>query len=385
MNGGGLRKEVIVIGAGPVGLSLALILARTGRKVHVVEKNDSTSERSRAPAIWPATQEILNEMGIVDRFLEHGITHPELKLWDADRSTPLIRVPLHLLADKTAFPQLLILPQSETERLLLEALERESAATVLFGCEAMSICQNGQSVTVQCRRNGRTESLEGRFVIGCDGAHSTVRESLGATFEGITYKLRAALADIEFEEANDMASPRLTTRPRSAIGIRIQPNTWRLILPFSEVDEISLEQRVEDAVASLFNVSTQTVWKSEFKLHRRVSSTFARGRVALAGDAAHLNSPVGGQGMNAGIKDASVLSQALIEALDTDSTRPILDYASRRKQEIESGVNAFTNILTKVLLFRRGKMLRPAFRLANLLLRFPPTRRRALQNISMLD
>lgn len=223
--------------------------------------------------------------------------------------------------------------------------------------------------------------------MGCDGARSTVRKSSGFAFDGITYGLEAALADVRLEPpACDLPFPRLTTRGRPAIGIRIAPRLWRLILPFRSDDGVPLPERVERAVGALFATSSyETVWSSEFRIHRRLSSRFVDGRVALAGDAAHLNSPVGGQGMNAGIQDGEALCRALLEALAEDDPRALARYERERRESVRQGVNRFTDKLTRLLLTAGGRFVKPTLRLAQVFLRVPPLRRRLLHRLAMLD
>lgn len=382
--------DVAVVGAGPAGLSLALGLARAGRSVLVLEKEPGTAERSRAPAIWPRTQEVLAGLGVIRAFLAEGIVLPAVELLDADRGRPLLRLPLEELAGETPYPQLLILPQAATERLLAEAVGRQPTAELRFSAEVVGLEAAGERVTVRYLRDGVEERAEAAFAVGCDGAHSIVRESLGASFEGLTYPLRAALADVSLEpgleEHRDLPFPRLTTRRGVAVGIRLDPRLWRLILPFAAGDGTPLDERVRRSVADLFGPGGyETVWQSEFRLHRRVASRFAKGRIALAGDAAHLNSPVGGQGMNAAIQDAEALARALLEALEAGEAAPVQIYARRRRQAIEGGVNPFTHRLTRVLLFARGRLIKPILAAAGLALRLRPLRRRLLRRLAMLD
>ncbi|MEX0958649.1 MAG: NAD(P)/FAD-dependent oxidoreductase [Burkholderiales bacterium] len=379
------RHDVIVAGAGPVGLSLALGLARAGTDVLVLEKEAVTAEHSRAPAIWPGTQEILAQLGVIERFLEQGIVLRRIEVHDADRGRVLVRIPIEELRDETLYAHLLILPQAQTERLLLQALHEQARARVLFAAEAAGFAQDASKVEVRYRCNGREELAQARFVVGCDGAHSRVREFLGAAFEGMTYSVKAALADVDVEGDNDEPFPRLTTRPDLVIAIRIDRQRWRLILPIASESGHSLDTRVAEAMRALFpSRRYRQVWQSEFRLHNRLSSRFAQGRIVLAGDAAHLNSPVGGQGMNAGIRDAAELTRALHAALEQDSVEPVAAYAARRRGEIEAGVNRFTDQMTRLLLSGRGRMVRPVMRTADMLLRLPPLRRRFLRRVGML-
>lgn len=388
--------DVAVVGAGPVGLSLALRLARAGRSVLVLEKAPSTTERSRAPGIWPRTQEVLAELGVIDRFLEAGTALREMELWDVDRGRVLLRLPLHELGDRTAYPQLLVLPQSDTERLLLDALEREEAAEVRFSTGVVGVRPAGageRDVTVVVRAEDGPEELRVPYLAGCDGAHSTVREAIGASFGGTTYAVRAALADVRLAGGDrDRRFPRITTRDGVAVAIRMRdaaggvPPLWRLILPFRPEDERSLDGRIDRAVGALFSTDRyETEWRSEFRLHRRVASAFTAGRIVLAGDAAHLNSPVGGQGMNSGIQDAHALAPFLLEALEAGDPAVLERYGRERREEIVRGVNRFTDRLTRVLLAGRGVFFRPALRATSLALRVPSLRRRFLLRLAMLD
>lgn len=383
--------DLVIVGAGPVGLALALGVARAGRSVLVLEKEPGTAEHSRAPGIWPRTQEILADLGVLERFLERGIVLRRLALRDADSGRVLLCLGLDELAGETPYPGLLIVPQSETERLLARAVAEEPRAEVRFSAEVTAVEQTASGVRVSCRTDGAAaETVEAAFLAGCDGAHSTVRESLGASFGGITYGMRAALADVDLPDAGDIPFPRLSTRRGLAIGIRIGERLWRLILPFPAKDDVPLDRRVARAVEDLFPPpvrpdGAETVWQSEFRLHRRVSSRFVDRRIALAGDAAHLNSPVGGQGMNAGIQDAEVLTGALLQALERDDAAPLEGYERRRRTAVEQGVNPFTDRLTRLLLLSRGRFIRPVLRLAAVVLHVGPVRRRVLRRLAMLE
>jgi 2-polyprenyl-6-methoxyphenol hydroxylase-like FAD-dependent oxidoreductase len=367
-----------------VGLALALGLARCGIEVLVLEKEAGTARHSRAPALWPATQEILARLGVLDVFLREGRVVPRLRFWDVDRDEKVLELDLRELRGETAHPHLLVLPQSRTEALLLDALLREPSAEVRFRVEVTDLAQDARRVEVVHRSAGRSARAVARVVAGCDGAHSTVRRAIGASFDGATYGVRAALADVEMDRGLELPFPRFTTRPRLAVAIRMTDELWRLILPYAASDEVSLEQRVADAVEGLFHTKRSPVWQSEFRLHRRASSRFARGRVVLAGDAAHLNSPVGGQGMNAGIRDAERLAGAIARTLDGGALEPLAAYARSRRREVRGGVNRFTDLLTRALLFGEGRHVRSVLRAGGLALRVGPLRRRFLRRLAML-
>lgn len=313
-----------------------------------------------------------------------------LELRDADRTSTLLTLPLEELRTLTKYPHLLILPQSHTEKILLDALQGEPTAEVRFSCEVFELDQHPSKVEVHYKGT-ETESEENhtafaKYVAGCDGAHSTVRDHLNGTLEGITYQLHTALADVEVENGADFHSPRITTQPRFAVGIRIKQNIWRMILPFAEDEEIPLDQRVEKSAANLFDHRPwQAVWQSEFQLHRRVSSIFAEKRIVLAGDAAHINSPVGGQGMNVGIQDASILINVISNALDNSHNNPFEEYARERRKEIEKGVNQFTDILTRLLLVSEGKMIRPILFMVNTAMRIPFLRWRIMKRFANVE
>ena len=191
------------------------------------------------------------------------------------------------------------------------------------------------------------------------------------------------LADVRLEHDRPYEFPRFSTKEVLVVGIRIEHDLWRLILPFQ--DPMPLDQRIQRSVEAVFKQSRyETIWKSEFRLHRRLTSEFVKGRVALAGDAAHLNSPVGGQGMNAGIQDADILCECLVRALSKNKPKELEEYQQKRQIAVEVGVNRFTNQLTEVMMFQRGRLWRPVLALVAQALRFERLRRPFLRKVAML-
>jgi len=379
--------EVIIVGAGPVGLCTALALARAGRQVLVLEKNPTTHDHSRAPAIWPRTQEILDGLGVLEDFLENGIRHETVTLWDGDQNPPkpVISFPLKELSSRTKHTQLLILPQSETERLLYEALLKHSNASLLFNTEVEEIFQTEEHVKVRFQKEGKTIEPTGLFLVGADGAHSVVRKALGFSLEGETYPMNAVLADVKFPGTDFAFSPRFSTKDFLCLAIQIRKEVWRLILPFEEKNSASVEARIHHSVKNLFQVSSpEIIWKSEFHLHRRMSTGLLKGRCVLAGDAAHLNSPVGGEGMNSGIQDTEILSRCLIEALNENSPAPLEEYV-RQRRPASGKVNRFTHFMTMALMATHGRGIKGVLQALRLILKIRPLRKKFLLKIAMFD
>jgi 3-(3-hydroxy-phenyl)propionate hydroxylase len=379
--------DVVVVGAGPVGLALSLGLARAGLDVLVLERNSSTAEHSRAPLMWPRTQEILAELGVIDDFVETAIILREIQVRNVDEDQILMETKLSELDKQTDHARILLCPQSETESLLHAAVEDQPTADVLFSAEVTELHQRDGSVIVRYGRHGDEFVTSGSYAIGCDGASSAVRHSLDASFPGRTYRLRAALADVRLDDTGEMPFPRVTRQPTVAIGIRIDQSTWRLIMPFaSEGQSIEDDDRIALAVTALFGRRDHRVtWKSDFRLHNRVSDVWADRRIALAGDAAHLSSPVGGRGMNVGIQDAHALTHVLVHALAEGIPAPFSEYESERRQALGGRAFRLVDLLTRMLAAGPRSLLFPTLRLAGLLMRIGPIRRRALWRMAMLD
>jgi 3-(3-hydroxy-phenyl)propionate hydroxylase len=379
--------DVIIAGAGPVGLSLAISLANLKLNVAVFEKNASTSGHSRAASVWPGTLEVLARLGVIDSFLKESIRVKTLKMYDADNERFIYEAPIKDLQDITGYPELLIIPQSLTEKLLLQHLQKMPGVSLFFSCEVTDVVQTPFNTTVTYTREGRKKICNARIVVGADGARSTIREKIGATFKGKTYPLKAALADVVANNSGHLHPFRLTTRKEPAIAIRIRHDKWRLIMPFRNQSSLTLKEQVTQAAGLLLgNVQWHAEWESEFSIHNKISSVLARGRIVLAGDAGHVNSPVGGQGMNAGIQDVPPLTSAIEKALKTGNMNTLEKYSRKRETELRKGVNRFTDILTRILVLPAGgRLLKPFLHTFNLLLKVGPIRKRILKKMAMLS
>jgi len=409
---------VAIVGAGPVGLSLALGLARQGVHSTVLERKRSTSEHSKAPGIHVRTREILRQWGVEEPFLAAGELLSDFSLHSAHPGhRPLLHVNFSCLADDAAQPGILILEQGRTEALLLEAVRASGWCDVQFGAEVVGLRADRDGVRLTVRHDGDAADaadegggrrpvdasfldasfldasfLDASLVVGCDGANSFVRDALALPFEGFTYALYPMLADVRVDDERDrLPWPRAWTGAGGlTAAIRLRPALWRIIrlergAPAGGGDVA--EQEVRARVAEVLGAGpAEVVWASRFRIHRRAVSRFRHGRVLLAGDAAHIHSPVGGQGMNAGIQDAHNLAWKLAAALDGGDADRLLDsYDGERRAVVVGIVSRSTDLATRVLLQSPALVRAGAVALMRAVLAVPHLRTMALRRAAMLN
>lgn len=387
---------VVIVGAGPVGLSLALGLARHGVRSMLVEKNPSTSEKSKAPGIHVRTREIFRQWGVEQRFLDAGVLRETVEVnsvtaGQASKAQPLFAFDFSHLVDEADRPGIMVLEQGKTEKLLLEAVRESGRCDVRFGTEAVAVEQDRRAAAVTIRDADGERTISAQFVVGCDGAGSFVREALGQPFDGITYSMRPMLADVRIDDRRDsLPWPRLFNgRGGLTIGIRLEAGLWRLIRLEStrnkddEVPEREVGRRMAEVLGDgPFDIQ----WANRFRIHRRSSPRFRVGRVLLAGDAAHIHSPVGGQGMNAGIQDAHNLAWKLAASLSGSDAEALLDsYDVERRAVVVGSVSRYTDFLTRALLLPPPPVRATAFFLLRTMLRWPRLRTRMFRRTTMIN
>jgi len=349
------EAPVLIVGGGPVGLALALGLARHSVRSILFESKSEIDPHSRALGILPRTLEIFRSWGIYDRFVSQGEFFTKVRVWIARRPTPALELDLTILSKITAANGILIIPQNRTETLLFESVKAADHTELLLGNKVTRFQQDNEGVWVDVQTSsGETKSYRGRYLVGCDGAHSTVRQELGWELEGKTYPTRILLADIRIQDERDqLPYPLLAPGvPGVLAGVRYQPQHWRIIATLNpdEQESAALEpSSIHGRVVQLFgDGSDEQVWSSVFHIHCRTSPHFRQGRVMLAGDAAHINSPAGGQGMNSGIQDAHNLAWKLARVLaGADSELLLTSYESERRETILKSVDHYTDLLTR--------------------------------------
>jgi 2-polyprenyl-6-methoxyphenol hydroxylase-like FAD-dependent oxidoreductase len=315
------RSEVLIVGAGPTGLVLALWLAKLGVKVRIVDKATGPGTTSRAVAVQARTLELYGQLDLADEVIERGHKTPGVNLWVGGRKAA--RVPFETVgAGLTPYPFLFIFPQDEHERLLIERLEG-FGVSVERGVELISFEDRADGVSATLRReDGTEETCEAAYIAGCDGARSVVRQVMGAGFPGGTYRQVFYVADVEasgpaidgelhvdLDEADFLAAFPLAGKGRARLigTVRDERADHPDTLTFADVSG----RAIDNLKVEVGRVN----WFSTYHVHHRVADHFAKGRAFLLGDAAHIHSPAGGQGMNTGIGDAINLAWKLAQVL----------------------------------------------------------------------
>jgi 2-polyprenyl-6-methoxyphenol hydroxylase-like FAD-dependent oxidoreductase len=385
---------VAISGAGPVGLSLGLGLARLGVRSVIYEKEAELPPHSRAGAVWQRSLEIFRSWGMLDELKAEGIVAASISPTDVDAQKTIFTLEFGALASETLEPSPVMVPQERTEAVLFAALERTGMSNVRFRHEVVGLAQNPDGVTLRVRDAGGTETeVRAAFAVGADGAHSAVRAALGLTLDGKTYPLRVMLADVVVDDArNDLPWPRFTLLRKEGLAgvLHFGRGLWRIIgpVPADVPDDVVLS---EGAIAGLVRVLlgpgpyTQ-VWGSTFQIHARRARSFVVGRAILAGDSAHLNSPAGGQGMNTGISDAHNLAWKLAAILQDGAVAATLlaSYEEERLSVFANDVERNTDAITRAMLLSPLAVRPYLIRIAGLLVAIPFVRARLLRTASML-
>lgn len=331
------RHSVIVVGAGPVGLTLAYGLARAGVTVTVIESQASVSTQLRASTFHPPTLDMLEPWGITAELLAQGRITPtwQIRLHETGEH---VTFDLSILKDDTAHPYRLQCEQAVLSRSLQARLLREPSARIWREAEVGDVGQSADRAWVEVRRDRSVERIDADFVVGCDGAHSVVRKAIGTDFEGSTYPDTTLLVTTHFNFAGlwpDLAGVNYIWQDEGTYSLLHLPGLWRVSLHPLANGPLEEEVRAERIVArlqSLFGAEHRFELQEirPYRVHKRLASRWRAGRLFIAGDAAHLNNPKGGMGMNGGIHDAICLSQNLIEHFN-GAAQSVLDNYERQR------------------------------------------------------
>lgn len=336
-----VEERVFIAGAGPVGLAAAANLLRHGVPVTVLEAGADLNAESRASTFHPPTLDMLADLGVADSLIAQGLIAPQFQY----RSKPsgiVSQFDFGVIADETTHPYRVQSEQSKLTRIFLEALRKDSNFTILFKSKVGDVTQDASSVQIAVERDGRRETHGGRWLIGADGASSNVRHSLGIEFEGFTWPERFLVVSTPFDFHSvipGLVSVNYVADPERWHFLLKIPGLWRAMFPVrsDESDERALSPEfAQELMATVvpgienYEIAHTTL----YRVHQRVAKTFRLGRAFLAGDAAHINNPLGGMGMNGGIHDAMNLTARLVEVWNGSAPESELDRYDRQRRLI---------------------------------------------------
>ncbi len=340
------RVHVVVAGAGPVGVVTALAAAGHGFGVTLVEASERVEDAPRAATFHPSTLEMLTGLGIMDDFLAVGLVARHFEFWDKPSRTRVARMDHDLLRDETPFPFVVQTEQHKLVRIGLERLARDPNVDLRLGWAVTDVAQDSGGVTVTVRGDGAEDTVRGDWLVGSDGGRSTVRKALGVDFEGYTWPERFvvlttprnAQGDLACCLRNYFADPDEWANLFKVAGDDLA-GRWRVVFP-TRPDE-SDDEAVSDASAQArlrrvlpVEEPVEVVHRNIYRVHQRVAARFRVGRVFLAGDAAHVNNPIGGLGLNCGVHDAIELVDTVALAGNRADDDALLDRYERRRRAL---------------------------------------------------
>lgn len=378
---------VLVVGAGPTGLALAITLRRHGVECVVVDKLDAPLPWSRALGLHARTLEILQALDVLEPILERSLIQRKVTVHNERERI----FELDLTGLDAPYPWVLSCPQAEVEACLTERF-RALGGQVVRATELLDFRQEGPGVRARLRDRAGEHELDCALMAGCDGAHSVVREQLGLGFDGVRQSDHFLLADLDIDWDLDPYSSHGFLLARGALIALPMPRGWRLVINQRDTDvsageELTLEPfraRLERAFGKAPELS-EPWWLSRFSIHRRLASHYRRNKVFIAGDACHVQSPVAAQGLNTGVADAFNLGWKMALYIQGHGDGTLLDTYERERRPVARSMLHTVDFLSRASFARNWLVRRVRDQAMKVLGRQPWFQRRLLHRASQLD
>jgi 3-(3-hydroxy-phenyl)propionate hydroxylase len=340
------ERPILIAGGGPVGVIAALALARQGLPVHVFEAESRVNDMPRAATTHAATLEMLAGLGMVDEVIERGLVEPRFRIWDRPTRRIVAEFDFGILKDETPYPFAVQCEQHKLAAMALERLRAFPHARVDFSTRVTAVEQFDDRVEIAVEDKNSTRKIAGSYLIGSDGGRSTVRKAIGIEFEGYTHPERFLILTTTFDIG--------TMYPGCTRNYVSDPDDWFSLFKVSGDERGPLwrvlsSTRPDQSDAELMNSEAteqrlqrflpkagtyDIVHRNLYNVHQRVAASFRNGRVFLAGDAAHVNNPLGGLGLNFGIHDAVELTGLLGRVIRREAPPDVLDLYDRHRRPL---------------------------------------------------
>jgi 2-polyprenyl-6-methoxyphenol hydroxylase-like FAD-dependent oxidoreductase len=350
--------DVLIVGAGPTGLTLATALATRGTRVTIIDRQAEGANTSRAAVVHARTLEVLESLGVTERLNSRGLQCTTFTIRDRDRA--LLSLDFKHLP--TRYPYTLMISQAVTESVLVERLS-ELGVTVRRPCALAGVSRNADGIEAVLEDGMR---IRAGYLVGADGMHSKVRELAGIAFTGQAYQQSFLLADARLTGGVPREQVTLYFSPDGLVVVAPLPGGVHRIV--ATVDQAPESPTLADVQALLDTrgprrqreIVREILWGSRFRVHHRIAEGYCAGRIVLAGDAAHVHSPAGGQGMNTGIQDAVALAEALSSALTKKTDDSLVQYSNLRRPVAERVVTLADRLTRVATLPRVARPVRNA-------------------------
>ena len=335
------KKHVIITGAGPVGCVAALILAKAGIHVTLLEAESDLPLDMRASTFHPPTLDMLDELGVVQEIIKQGLITPQFQYRDRQKGL-IAEFDMTAISEFTKHPYRVQAEQYKLTRIISDILVNYPHVEQKFNTRATNLQQDDSSVTVHFDTPDGSQSITGDYLISCDGSRSFARKTLNIGFPGFTYPelfMVVSTTDDITEVVPDMCPVAYITDPEEWCAVIRAPEMWRFLIPTDPdmteeelLDIDFLESRIQGFAPKKqkYTISHSTL----YPVNQRVAETYRKGRVLLAGDAAHVNNPLGGMGMNGGVHDSVNVSEKLIQILNEGESDDLLDLYDRQRRPI---------------------------------------------------